>query len=239
MIWVVVLLVWSASPLLVFATDRACHFAAEWLIPLTSEPPKMTFTVLVCCGGSGGVTSLSTWFCRSLCCNVLLPLSVRRSFRWLRLRSCDFKFEGIAIFGSMSMVAMKVTPLWGILFVARSYHLARPSNRIAHVPEYRHEFCWRNTEVVLWHYPVFMRTWWSIERTTNVSFLFTTSTNQWVRIYVHVCSLPLYPVTSLRLLQAYLDGYPALASSSSHLIWAHALAKTSSIVLQGYLVSSL
>ena len=81
------LLAWSSSPLLVLATERVCLFAAEWLTLLTFEPPEITFTVLVCYDGSGGVTSLSTWFCCSLCCNTLLPLSVRRSFKWLHLRS--------------------------------------------------------------------------------------------------------------------------------------------------------
>ena len=151
----------------------------------------------------------------------------------------DFQFKGDAVFDSMSVVAMKVAPLWGIPFVAWSYHLARPSDHVAHVLEYRHEFCWRNTEIVLWHFPILLRAWWSIERTTSVSSLFTTSTGRWVRIYTPVCSSSLYSLTSLRLSPTYLDGYPTLASSSFHLIWAHALAKTSSIVLQGYLVSSL
>ena len=87
MIWVEVLWAWYAGPLLVLAAERACLFAIEWLIPLISDPSEITFIVLVWHDGSGSVTSLLTWFCRFLRCNVLLPLLVRRSFRWQCLRS--------------------------------------------------------------------------------------------------------------------------------------------------------
>ena len=53
---------------------RACRLAAEYVIPLTSEPPMMTFTILSGVGSAG----CSSW--RALrWASVFLPLSKSKS----------------------------------------------------------------------------------------------------------------------------------------------------------------
>ncbi|KAF3510234.1 hypothetical protein F2Q69_00006846 [Brassica cretica] len=102
--------------------------AAAWLMPLISDPPKMTWITRFCCGSEAGI-AMADCFIASLF-RRFLALSERNSMR------CPFFSSSLtSILSAITVVVMEVAPPVRVPVGIGGGHLLRPLDMLAHLPQ--------------------------------------------------------------------------------------------------------